>query len=143
MHKQAALVIGASRGIGLAVVRHFSAQDEGMVATWNTTRPASGETNITWLQTDISRRDSLMYLGSACTGRCFDFILVNAGICGPAHQDPDFIENEETEAFLQLMRWRLSNPMIAPQELSASDDITATGAATSLSITPGELWNGK
>jgi len=85
MHKQAALVIGALRGIGLAVVRYFSAQGEGVVATWNTTQPAGGETNVTWLQADISRRDSLMSLKSACAGRSFDFILVNAGICGPAH----------------------------------------------------------
>lgn len=96
MHKQTALVIGASRGIGLAVVRHFSAQGEGVVATWNTTRPAGREINVTWLQADISRRDSLMSLRSACAGRCFDFILVNAGIYGPAHQDPDFIERDET-----------------------------------------------
>jgi len=33
--------------------------------------------------------------------------------------------------------------MIAQQELSASYDITAAGAATTLSITPGEFWNGK
>lgn len=97
MHKQSALVIGASRGIGLAVVRHLSALETDVVATWNTTRPESGETNVTWLQADITRRNSLMTLRSACTGQCFDFILITAGIYGPAHQDPDLIERKEIE----------------------------------------------
>lgn len=97
MKKQSALVVGASRGIGLAVVKHFCALGEDVMATWNTTRPESGETNVTWIQADITRRDSLMALQSACAGRCFDYILVNAGIYGPSHQSPDLIERKETE----------------------------------------------
>lgn len=96
MDTQSALVVGASRGIGLAVVKHLSALKTDVVATWNTTRPDDKNRYITWLQADITQRDNLLSLKSACAGRCFDFILVNAGIYGPEHQDPDFIEQNET-----------------------------------------------
>lgn len=97
MDKQSALIVGASRGIGLAVVKHFSALGTDVVATWNTTQPAAGKEYATWLQVDITQKESLLSLKSACASRRFDFILVNAGIYGPAHQDPDLTEGHETE----------------------------------------------
>ena len=102
MKTQSALVVGASRGIGLAVVKHFSTQETDVVATWNTTQPDNRKGNVTWLQTDITQRDSLLSLKSACTGRCFDFILINAGIYGPEHQNPYFIERDETEVLFTV-----------------------------------------
>lgn len=47
MDMQSALVIGASRGIGLAVVQHFASLEIDVVATWNTTRPDSTKKNVT------------------------------------------------------------------------------------------------
>lgn len=56
MKTQSALVVGASRGIGLAVVKYFSTQETDVVATWNTTQPDNRKGNVTWLQTDITQR---------------------------------------------------------------------------------------
>lgn len=97
MKKQSALVIGASRGIGLAVVKHLSAQKIDVVATWNTTEPDFTDSHVIWLQADITQRDSLLSLKSACADCHFDFILVNAGVYGPEHQDPQLIGRNETE----------------------------------------------
>lgn len=97
MHKQSALVVGASRGIGLAVVKHLSALEADVVATWNSTLPENTENNVTWRQADITQAESLLSLRAACAGRYFDFILVNAGIYGPEHQDPALTERSETE----------------------------------------------
>ncbi|MEY7429644.1 SDR family NAD(P)-dependent oxidoreductase [Citrobacter freundii] len=97
MKKQSALVIGASRGIGIAVVKHLSAQEINVVATWNTTEPDYKDSHVIWLQADITQNDSILSLKSVCAGRCFDFILVNAGVYGPEHQDPQLIGRNETE----------------------------------------------
>ncbi|MBS0900198.1 hypothetical protein [Pantoea dispersa] len=62
MHKQSALVVGASRGIGLAVVKHLSALEADVVATWNSTLPENTENNVTWRQADITQAESLLSL---------------------------------------------------------------------------------
>lgn len=102
MHKRSALVVGASRGIGLAVVKHLSACGIDVIATWNTTRPEYKESNVIWLQADITQKESLLSLRERCGGWCFDFILINAGIYGPEHQDPDAITRKETETLFTV-----------------------------------------
>ncbi|WP_265553222.1 SDR family NAD(P)-dependent oxidoreductase [Serratia grimesii] len=97
MNQQTALVVGASKGIGLAVVKRLSAMNVNLLATWNTTRPAEGDKNTRWIQADITNEISMSDLISACRGQQFDLILINAGIYGPAHQDICRASGKETE----------------------------------------------
>ena len=97
-----ALVIGASRGIGLAVVRHLTSMNKNVVATWHNTRPDEDDHNVRWLRADMTCRQSMSDLVSACSGTQFDLVLINAGIYGPVHQDISRVEHHDVAALFQV-----------------------------------------
>ncbi len=97
MTKHSALVVGASRGIGMAVVKQFAALEVDVVATWNSTQPDMNNPNVTWLPADITQHESVLALKTACEGQRFDYILINAGIYGPDHQNPDLVAKDDVE----------------------------------------------
>jgi len=70
------------------------------VATWHATLPENMGSNIIWLQTVMMHQKSTLSLKPACAGRYFDLILVNAGINGPKHLNPDIIDLSKQKIFL-------------------------------------------
>lgn len=85
--QQKVLVIGASRGIGLAVVQAFAAQGWQVTATHRSGIPAQGnQRHVDWHALDMTESASVQQLAGQLAGQTFDVILINAGISGPAHQ---------------------------------------------------------
>jgi len=88
-----AVVIGANRGIGLAVVRELLGRGWSVIATAREPDAAadlkalaeahSGRLEIRALDmTDTTRSDAF---AASMSGRHLDAVLVNAGVSGPAH----------------------------------------------------------
>lgn len=84
-----ALVIGASRGIGLGLVRQLLGAGWQVTATVRDPARAGELTALPGVELttlELTQADSQDALARQLEGRRFDLILVNAGIYGPAHQ---------------------------------------------------------
>ncbi|WP_337028755.1 SDR family oxidoreductase [Pantoea eucalypti] len=81
------LIIGASRGIGLAVVQAFAGEGWQVTATHRSGIPEQGnKPDIHWHALDMTHSSAVQQLASQLSGKTFDAILINAGISGPSHQ---------------------------------------------------------
>ncbi|MFB4361593.1 SDR family oxidoreductase [Pantoea sp. BS_8] len=107
-HQGKILVIGASRGIGLAVVNAFVAHHWQVTATYRSAIPPQGEhSEVDWHQVDITDTDAVKHVAVQLSGEPYDAILINAGVYGPAHQK--LAETDDSE----LMQLFLTNA-VAP-----------------------------
>ncbi|WP_353217654.1 SDR family NAD(P)-dependent oxidoreductase [Sandarakinorhabdus sp.] len=77
-----ALIIGASRGIGLGLTSELMARGWHVVATHRTAAPELAATGATTAVVDIDDTDSVAALAAAHAGTMFDHVLINAGIIG-------------------------------------------------------------
>jgi NAD(P)-dependent dehydrogenase (short-subunit alcohol dehydrogenase family) len=75
-----ALIIGASRGIGLGLAAELIARGWQVVATHRSDAPELAATGATLAQVDMDDSDSVAALAAAQAGTRFDHILINAGI---------------------------------------------------------------
>lgn len=93
-----ALIIGASRGIGLGLVRQLHATGWQVTAT---VRDPARATDLHTLQgvriesLDIDDAAALGALVQRLNGEVFDLLFVNAGILGPSHQSAEAATAEE------------------------------------------------
>ncbi|WP_196061512.1 MULTISPECIES: SDR family oxidoreductase [Serratia] len=90
-----ALIIGASRGIGLGIVRQLSMQGWQVVATCRDAVPADSPADTQWLKLDINHQDERIALKERLSPQQFDLIFINAGVYGPAHQDVTQANDDE------------------------------------------------
>lgn len=84
-----ALIIGASRGIGLGLVRQLHGAGWQVTATVRTPARASELQALNGVQIeslDIDDGAALDALVQRLQGQVFDLLFVNAGIIGPSHQ---------------------------------------------------------
>lgn len=77
-----ALIIGASRGIGLGLTSELMARGWHVVATHRTAAPELAATGAATAVVDIDDTDSVAALAAAHAGTMFDHVLINAGIIG-------------------------------------------------------------
>lgn len=97
------LIIGASRGIGLGLVRQLRARGWRIVATVRDRSAAValaelGSTDgppLTIEELDIADAASVDGFLAAIGDQTFDFALVNAGVLGPEHQSAERATSEE------------------------------------------------
>lgn len=82
-----ALIIGASRGIGLGIVNQLSGRGWQVAATSRGTSPEDSPASIEWLTVDINDQVQRQALKDQLSGHQFDLIFINAGVYGPAHQE--------------------------------------------------------
>ncbi|CAK9885051.1 MAG: C-factor [Candidatus Erwinia impunctatus] len=117
------LIIGASRGLGHAIVETFIGHDWHVTATVRDQRMLTplhtlaerhpGQVTIETL--DINDQQQLMDLGENLAGQVFDMLFVNAGI---PNQDPtQTIAEVSTDEFIQVMVTNALSPMRAVEAL--------------------------
>lgn len=98
---QRALIIGASKGIGLAVVQQFLQAGWDVTATFRRTAVSYQHEQLRWLALDITDGAARAALQQQLQGEQFDAVLINAGIFGPDAQQLQQAEDAElSELFL-------------------------------------------
>jgi len=84
-----ALIIGASRGLGLGLVKRLSEQHWNVIATVRDPQKATDLQAVPGVRIETLDMDdvaSLDALTQTLKGQIFDVLFVNAGIMGPQHQ---------------------------------------------------------
>lgn len=108
-----ALVIGASRGIGLGLANTLAQRGWQVTATTRTHAPVS-DSAISWLNVDINETSQRETLRQALDEKTFDLIFINAGIFGPDDQD---ILRASDEALFSLFMTNAVSPVRCAIEL--------------------------
>ncbi|MEK1941341.1 MAG: SDR family oxidoreductase [Pseudomonas sp.] len=120
-----ALIIGASRGLGLGLVQQLHADG------WQVTASVRSQAGVEALQAlpgvkieqlDINDGAQVSALQQRLQGQVFDLLFINAGVSGPAHQS---VEQATIEEIGQLFFTNAIAPIrlaqrFAPQVKSAS-----------------------
>jgi NAD(P)-dependent dehydrogenase (short-subunit alcohol dehydrogenase family) len=110
-----ALIIGASRGLGLALAREFLSRDWTVIATirgtartplHDTAEAASGRLAIEAL--DMTDPAAVEALHTRLSSRSLDLLFVNAGI---ANGPTDRVDQTSTEDFTQILVTNALSPM--------------------------------
>jgi NAD(P)-dependent dehydrogenase (short-subunit alcohol dehydrogenase family) len=106
--RKTAIIIGASRGLGLGLAREFARRGWQVTATARTASSAkelaaifaaSGE-KIAVEQVDIDLPDSVDSLATRVGDRRFDLVFINAGVAGPEYQSVDAATPQEIGALV-------------------------------------------
>ncbi|MCX4163188.1 MULTISPECIES: SDR family NAD(P)-dependent oxidoreductase [Paraburkholderia] len=119
--KSTALIIGASRGLGLGLAREYLRRGWSVVAT---VRSESGQTALHELQksyhaleietVDITKPDEVDALFARCRDRSFELLFVNAGVTNDPQETVDQVSTEE---FVRVMVTNSLSPMRVVERL--------------------------
>jgi len=120
------LIIGASRGIGLAVVQAFAGDGWQITATHRSGVPEQGNRpGIDWQALDMTDASAVQQLAGQLSGNAFDAILINAGISGPSHQKVSQSDDQElaqlflTNAIAPVRTAEILLPLLKPEGVLA------------------------
>ncbi|KAA5930986.1 SDR family oxidoreductase [Pantoea sp. Bo_2] len=120
------LIIGASRGIGLAVVQAFAGEGWQVTATHRSGVPEQGNRpGIDWQALDMTDAAAVQQLAGQLSGKAFDAILINAGISGPSHQKVSQSDDQElahlflTNAIAPVRSAEILLPLLKPEGVLA------------------------
>lgn len=138
-----ALVIGASRGLGLAVAEQYLAKGATVVATVRGTartplhdlRDTVGD-RLEIETVDITETDQIRDLHDRLAERRFDLLFVNAGIANGAD---DTASTVSTEDFTRLMVTNALSPLRVIEALR--DVVAPTGTIAVMSSGQGSIAN--
>ncbi|MDY0744400.1 SDR family oxidoreductase [Paucibacter sp. R3-3] len=109
------LIIGASRGIGLELVRQYRADGAQVVATARSDEglAALRELGATALKLDVADTASASGLAWQIDGRQFDTVFIVAGVYGPRHTG---LQSPTASEFDDVMHTNVLGPMrVLPQ----------------------------
>lgn len=103
-----ALVVGATRGIGLGVVKEFASRSWDVIATARKPHQASAlrdlaaryRQQITIQAFDMDDPDGIDTFAAGATSHRLDAVLINAGVAGPDHRSADRATPAETGALM-------------------------------------------
>jgi NAD(P)-dependent dehydrogenase (short-subunit alcohol dehydrogenase family) len=111
MSDRTALIIGASRGIGLGLAQELAARGWRVIATQRTPNPAleraAAETDIEVVTADVTDGASLEAVAKGIAPGSLDVVLVNAGIMGAEHQS---VERATAEEVAEVMMTNAVGP---------------------------------
>ena len=99
MSQQRALIIGASKGIGLAGVEQLLHSGWDVTATYRSTSISLQHPALRWLALDITDAQQRTQFVQALGGEKFDYVLVNAGILGPQQPLSEVDDAQLSELF--------------------------------------------
>ncbi len=105
MHNpRAALIIGASRGLGLGFAKELKSRGWSVIGT---VRDEAGARRVEAIaakaqRLDTSDANSVAALSQRLSGKTFDLVFVNAGIKGVEHQDPARATEAEFAELFQI-----------------------------------------
>ncbi|MUL37343.1 SDR family NAD(P)-dependent oxidoreductase [Gloeocapsopsis dulcis] len=108
--KKQILVVGASRGIGAAVARHFAQKGENVISV-SRTQPITGE----WIQADISTAEGIQSVVDTFGESRLDALLFMGGVWenGAFTERYNFMQSSDQET-----RYVIAVNTIAPIELT-------------------------
>jgi NAD(P)-dependent dehydrogenase (short-subunit alcohol dehydrogenase family) len=101
MTGRTAIIIGASRGLGLALAGELAARGWQVTATARGDAPglarvaAASDGRMTLATVETDKVASIQALDAALAGQTFDLIFVNAAVMGPAHMSVDQVTEVE------------------------------------------------
>ena len=119
--KRQALIIGASRGLGLGLVDELNRRGWSVTATTRGVAKDTAAHAAHWLTLDINQPDSIKTFLPQIQGQTFDLIFINAGISGPEHQSAVDAKPEE---ILELFQTNAISPIRIAQLLLAQRNPT-------------------
>jgi NAD(P)-dependent dehydrogenase (short-subunit alcohol dehydrogenase family) len=98
-----AIIVGASRGLGLGLAREFARRGWHVTATARNASiapeladvAAASDGRIEVEEVDIDLAESVDALATRLAGRRFNLVFINAGIAGPPHQSVDAVTPQE------------------------------------------------
>jgi NAD(P)-dependent dehydrogenase (short-subunit alcohol dehydrogenase family) len=93
-----ALIIGASRGLGLGLVKEWRSRGFDVVATKRGAAPELETTGAEVHALDMDDTDAVAALAAGLGARRFDVVLINAGISGPREKTVHDVAREANEA---------------------------------------------
>jgi NAD(P)-dependent dehydrogenase (short-subunit alcohol dehydrogenase family) len=122
--KSKALIVGASRGLGLAMVEEYLSRGWNVVGTVR----GNGRTALHELKgkhgaaleieaVDIVEQDQIAALREKLSGRAFDLLFVNSGV---ANGPDEAVRNVSTDEFIRVMVTNALGPM---RVIEALDDL--------------------
>ena len=129
MENKNALIIGASRGLGLALAKEYLARGWHVVATvrqksgtalHDLTQSFSGQLEVEVV--DITDTDQISLLKKRLHGKKYDLLFVNAGISNGDHKT---IGEVATDEFVRVMVTNALSPMRMIEKFEAN--VVATG----------------
>jgi NAD(P)-dependent dehydrogenase (short-subunit alcohol dehydrogenase family) len=115
MEKKTALIVGASRGLGFAIVKEYLARDWQVVATvreksgtalHELAESSSGHLEVEKL--DITDANQILALKRRLQNRTFDLLFVNAGVANDRYET---IGEVATEEFVRVMVTNALSPL--------------------------------
>jgi NAD(P)-dependent dehydrogenase (short-subunit alcohol dehydrogenase family) len=138
------LLIGASRGLGLAMAEEYLNHGSQVVATvrgaerteLHNLQDTAGE-RLEIEHTDITIPEEIVDLHDRLTSRTFDLLFVNAGITQTNPEDT--IADISTEEFARLMVTNALSPMRVIETLE--DLVAPTGTIAAMSSGQGSIAN--
>jgi NAD(P)-dependent dehydrogenase (short-subunit alcohol dehydrogenase family) len=106
--RKTAIVVGASRGLGLGLAREFARRGWQVTATARNASSAgeladtfaASDEKIEVEQVDINLPDSVDSLVTQMGDRRLDLVFINAGVAGPKHQSVDATTPQEIGALV-------------------------------------------
>ncbi|PRD13280.1 SDR family oxidoreductase [Pantoea coffeiphila] len=103
-----ALIVGASRGIGLGVVDVLAKRGWQVTATTRAAVPEKSPAAVEWVTLDINQSAAREAVKNTLSAHHFDLIFINAGVFGPDHQD---IHQASDEEIIQLLLTNAISPV--------------------------------
>ncbi len=122
MHVKRLLVIGASRGLGLAIVAEYLKRGWQVIGTVRSgDRTRLHDLRDAWPQleietVDITRPDQIAALRGRLQGRMLDMVLVNAGV---KNDDRETIADVTTDEFVRVMVTNALSPLRAVETFAS------------------------
>jgi NAD(P)-dependent dehydrogenase (short-subunit alcohol dehydrogenase family) len=139
MTQKTALIVGASRGLGLGLARELAGRGWRVIGTVRNAAnpgPLADIPGVTVETVDINHTGEVLALGERLDGLALDLLLVNAGVSnGP----DEVIADVSTEEFVRVMTTNALSPLRVIEALAHL--VTPRGTIAAMSSGLGSVTN--